>query len=53
MCSDCEAFGLKYHGLTRSGCMYTTEFSVYQNIIPLFGNKQDNMNITEAVGGNQ
>ena len=22
MCSDCEAYGLKRHGLTRSDCIY-------------------------------
>ena len=22
MCSDCEAYGLKKHGLTRSDCIY-------------------------------
>ena len=23
LCSDCEAYGLKKHGLTRSDCIYT------------------------------
>ena len=36
MCSDCEAYGLKKHGLTRSDCMWQTgpHFGAHINFRP-------------------
>ena len=34
MCSDCEAYGLKKHGLTRSDCIVYNESFVHLTIPP-------------------
>ena len=43
VCSDCEAYGLKEHGLTRSDCTYLAVWSIYSmcNIYlrPLFNHR--------------
>ena len=33
MCSDCEAYGLKKHGLTRPDCIRTSNFGTIEHYI--------------------